>query len=124
MWGIVAIEIIVPTFFGIASALNPSIWGAETLGIFGELYVTRNLAMAAGVALAAFILRSHAALLAVIAARFATDLVDIASGFLRGGGAEALVPLIVFTVVLLILPAFGLRWLIKNVSAPPEISVG
>lgn len=110
IWGVVAIEVLVPTFFGIATILNPTIWGAETLGAFGALYVTRNLTMAFGVALAA-LLRSRVALLVAIAARYVTDFVDIADGFAAGPEGEQLITLIVFTVVLLVIPGLGLNWL-------------
>lgn len=114
MWGAVAIEIIVPSFFAIATLFDPGIWGEVQLGAFGELYIIRNLTMAFGVAVAAFWLRSHVALIATIAARFATDLVDIASGFMRGPDAQTMTVLLVFTVVLLVIPGIALRWLIAR----------
>ncbi|MEL6233916.1 MAG: hypothetical protein AAFR46_05870 [Pseudomonadota bacterium] len=114
MWGIVAIEIAVPTFFGIASIADPGIWGAESLGALGQLYVVRNFAMAFGVALAAFVLRSHIALLVAIAARYVTDFVDISASIARGVEGEALVVTAVFVLLLLVLPLFGLRWLIEH----------
>lgn len=109
MWAIVAIEIIVPSYFAVASFVDPTIWGEERLGVYGELYVIRNLAMSLGVALAAVWLRSYAALLATIAARFVTDVVDITAGFARGPDAETVMLLIVFSVVLILIPAFGLK---------------
>lgn len=115
MWGIIAIEIVVPTYFAIASLIDPTIWGAADLGVFGELYVIRNLTMSFGVALAAFVLRSYVAILATIAARYLTDLVDIIAGFARGPDAETTLLLVIFTVILLVLPAFGLRWLARRV---------
>ena len=120
MWGIVAIEVGVPTFFGIASTLDPSIWGAETLGALGQLYVTRNLAMALGVLVAAVLLRSYAALMIAIAARYVTDLTDIIAGIVRGAQGEELFVLSVFAIILLVLPAFGLRWLWKNQIEMPD----
>lgn len=111
MWGIVAIEIVVPSYFAVASYVDPTIWGEARLGVFGELYVIRNLTMSMGVALAAFWLRSYAALLATIAARFATDVVDILAGFARGPDGETVTLLLIFAVVLIAIPAFGLRWL-------------
>lgn len=114
MWIIVGIEIIVPTYFAIASVLDPTIWGEAQLGIYGELYVIRNLATSLGVALAVFWLRSPVALLATLAARYVTDFIDITAAFVRGPDTETMVLLAVFTVVLLIIPAFGLRWLIQN----------
>ena len=114
MWAIVAIEIAVPSFFAIASFNDPTIWGEAQLGAFGELYVIRNLAMSFGVLLAAVWLRSLPALLATIAARFLTDVVDIVSGFARGPDMDTAIVLTVFGVVLLVIPAVGLRWLIQN----------
>lgn len=116
MWGIVAIEIIVPSYFAIASYVDPTIWGEATLGIYGELYVIRNLAMSLGVALAALWLRSHAALLATIAARFVTDVVDILAGFLRGPDAETMALLGIFAVILIAIPAIGIRWLLMRLK--------
>ena len=113
MWAVVAIEIMVPTYFAIASAVDPTIWGEARLGIYGELYVIRNLAMSFGVALSVFWLRSRVALLATVAARYVTDLVDMGAGFARGPDSETMVLLLVFGVVLLVIPAFGLRWLIR-----------
>ncbi|MEM6728635.1 MAG: hypothetical protein AAF618_09060, partial [Pseudomonadota bacterium] len=97
-----------------ASLIDPTIWGAEELGIFGELYIIRNLAMAAGVALAALWLRSQAAILATIAARYLTDFVDITAAFARGPDAETTALLAAFTVILLIIPAPGLVWLVRQ----------
>lgn len=114
MWGAVAIEIIVPSFFAIATLFDPGIWGEAQLGAFGELYVIRNLTMVLGVALAAFWLKSHIALIATISARFATDLTDIISGFAKGPDAETATMLVIFTVVLLVIPALALRWLIAR----------
>lgn len=116
MWAIVAIEVIVPSYFAVASLLDPTIWGEARLGTYGELYVIRNLAMALGVVLAALVLRSYAALLATIAARYVTDLVDIIAGFARGPDAETMVLLVIFTGVLLVFPAFGLRWLVRRTA--------
>lgn len=115
MWGIIAIEVIIPSYFALASLMDPTIWGEARLGVYGELYVIRNLAMSFGVALAAFVLRSYVAILATIAARYLTDLVDIIAGFARGPDAETTMLLILFTAVLLVLPAFGLSWLAKKV---------
>ena len=115
MWAIVAIEVIVPSYFAVASFLDPTIWGDAQLGIYGELYVIRNLAMSLGVALAALVLRSYAALLATIGARYVTDLVDIIAGFSRGPDAERTMLLAIFSLVLLVLPAFGLVWLTRRV---------
>lgn len=114
MWVVVGIEIIVPTYFAIASFLDPTIWGESRLGIYGELYVIRNLAMSLGVALAAFWLRSYAALLVAIAARFVTDVIDILAGFARGPDAETMLLLAIFTVILIVIPAFGLAWLLPR----------
>lgn len=114
MWGAVAIEIIVPSFFAIATLFDPSIWGEAQLGAFGELYVIRNLTMAFGVGLAAFWLKSHVALIATIGARFATDLADIVSGFAKGPDPETATMLLIFTVLLLVIPALALRWLIAR----------
>lgn len=116
MWGIVAIEIVVPSYFAIASYVDPTIWGEAKLGIYGELYVIRNLAMSMGVALAAFWLRSYPALFATIAARFVTDVVDILAGFARGPDTQTLTLLAVFTVILIVIPAFGLRWLLVRLK--------
>lgn len=111
MWLVIAIEVVVPTFFGVATIGDPSIWGAETLDVFGRLYVTRNLTMAFGVAFAALVLRSRVALIGTIGARYLTDLVDIVAGFAQGPESEVAIQLGVFTVVLLVIPAFGLQWL-------------
>jgi len=119
VWGVVAIEVLVPTFFGIATLLDPSIWGAETLDSFGKLYITRNLTMAFGVALAAM-LRSRTALLVAITARYVTDFIDIVDGFVSAPQGEMIIILLVFTVVLLILPGLGLNWL--RLSLRPAIN--
>lgn len=111
MWGVVAIETTIPLFFGIASVFDPSIWGAESLGALGQLYVVRNITMALGVLAAALLLRSYVALLITVAIRYATDFVDITAAILRGAHGAELVGLAIFTIVLLVIPAFGLRWL-------------
>ena len=61
LWAIVAIEITVPTFFGVASIMDPGMWGADVLGPLGQLYVTRNFTMVLAI-LVAVTLRSRAAL--------------------------------------------------------------
>ncbi len=114
VWAIVAIEVLVPSFFALASLNNPSLWGEAQLGVYGELYVIRNLAMAFGVAIAALWLRSHAAVLATIAARFVTDAVDIGAGFARGPDGQTFALLVIFSLILLVIPALGLRWLVRQ----------
>ena len=116
MWGIVAIEVIVPSYFAVASVIDPSIWGEASLGAYGELYVIRNLTMSMGVAMAALWLRSYVAMFATIAARFATDVLDIGLGFLSKPDETTLVLLSVFTIVLIVVPAIGLRWLYLRLS--------
>ena len=111
LWGIVFIEVAVPTFYGVATIFDPGIWGATQFDAIGQLYVTRNFTMAAGVAAAALILRSHVALLCAIAMRYATDFVDIAAAVFRGPPPEIVQLLLVFTVVLLVIPVAGLLWL-------------
>lgn len=90
MWmpAVVAIEVLVPTYFAVASLSDPTMWSEARLGVYGELYIIRNIAMSLGVALASLVLRSYAAVLATIAARHLTDLVDICAGFLREPDAE------------------------------------
>ncbi|MEN0067363.1 MAG: hypothetical protein AAGA48_34855 [Myxococcota bacterium] len=117
LWLVIGIEVVVPTFFGFATLIDPSIWGAETLDVFGRLYVTRNLTMAFGVAFAGLVLRSRTALLGTIGARYLTDFVDIVVGFAQGPEREVAIQLGVFTVVLLVIPAFGLRWLWKEIPS-------
>ncbi|MEL6681256.1 MAG: hypothetical protein AAFQ09_01265 [Pseudomonadota bacterium] len=117
MWGIVAIEIFVPSYFAIASYVDPTIWGEAELGVYGELYVIRNLTMSMGVALAVFWLWSYAAIFATIAARFATDVVDILAGFVKGPDAETVTLLIIFAVILIVIPAIGLRWLFRQLKS-------
>lgn len=113
LWGIVVVEVAVPTFYGIATLLNPSIWGADSLGVIGQLYVTRNFTMAFGVVLAV-LLRSRLALLCVIAARYSTDFIDITAIVARGIDPQAAPVLAVFVILLLVAPFFGLRWLWKR----------
>jgi hypothetical protein len=110
LWAIVAIEVIVPTFFGLASIVDPSIWDVDRLGTLGQLYVTRNFTMALGVVLAV-LLRSRAALVVAISARFVTDFVDIVANVVRGVEGEVVPVLVVSLVLLLVLPPFGLNWL-------------
>lgn len=116
LWVIVAIEIVVPTFFGIATIFNPSIWGAETFDVIGQLYVTRNFTMVLGVIIAVLI-RNRAVLFVTIGIRYITDVVDIASSFIRGVEAEALPGLLIFTVLLIIVPIAGLRWLFQHLDS-------
>ncbi|MEM1139236.1 MAG: hypothetical protein AAGH45_05065 [Pseudomonadota bacterium] len=116
VWAIAFIEMIVPTYFAVATVIDPSVWGEDTLGAIGQLYVTRNITMAAGVGLA-LLLRSHTALFVAVFARYATDFIDIVAGFLRGPDPETQQVLIVFTVVLLVLPLFGLGWLFRRLKS-------
>ncbi|MEM0930501.1 MAG: hypothetical protein AAGI89_14530 [Pseudomonadota bacterium] len=113
LWCVVVIEVAVPTYFGAASIIDPGIWGAASLGTLGQLYVTRNFAMAFGVAIAA-LKRSHVALLCTIAVRYVTDLTDITASFVRGVDPETMPVLLVFALLLLVLPLFALGWLARR----------
>ncbi|MEM6618173.1 MAG: hypothetical protein AAF631_02600, partial [Pseudomonadota bacterium] len=73
--------------------------------------------MSMGVALAAFWLRSCAALFATIAARFMPNIMDILGGFARVPDAQTLTLLVIFAVILILIPAFGLRWLLMRLRS-------
>lgn len=113
VWAIIAIEVVVPTYFGIATIFDPSIWGEESFGAIGQLYVTRNFTMVLAIIIAA-LMRNHTALLVTIFARYVTDLVDIVSGFIRGPDAATMQVLAVFGFLLLVPPLFALIWLFQR----------
>lgn len=113
MWAIIAIEIVVPTYFGIATIFDPSIWGEDSFGAIGQLYVTRNFTMVLAIIIAA-LMRSHSALFVAILARYVTDLVDIVSGFMRGPDAATMQVLAAFGFLLLVPPLLALIWLFRR----------
>lgn len=69
--------------------------------------------MAAGVGLAA-LLRNRGALLCTLGARYLTDFIDISASFARGPDPEVVPMLVVFTILLLVLPVYGLLWLWRS----------
>lgn len=115
IWLVVTIEVLVPTYFGIATIFDPSIWGEDSFGTVGQLYVTRNFTMVFAIIIAVM-LRNRMALFVTILARYTTDFVDISAGLLRGPEAETAVVLLGFGAVLLILPLIALLWLFRRRS--------
>ncbi|MEM1086978.1 MAG: hypothetical protein AAGH90_04560 [Pseudomonadota bacterium] len=116
IWIVIAIEVSVPTYFGIATIFDPSIWGEDHFGAIGQLYVTRNFTMVLALVVA-LILRSRVALFVALLARYLTDFVDITAGFIRGPDPETFQVLAVFGGVLLVLPLVALIWLFRHRSA-------
>lgn len=115
IWAVVAIEVLIPTYFGIATIFDPSIWGEESFGAIGQLYVTRNFTMVLAI-LVSIALRSRVALFVAVLARYLTDFVDIAAGILRGPDSETLIVLLGFGALLLGPPLLALLWLFRRRS--------
>ncbi len=112
LWVIALVQIVLVLIFSIGTALHPGDFIPEVteLNYVTQLYITRNLAAAMGIVVA-LVLRSHRALLVMLAVRLLTDLSDIVSVYVLD--VEVIKESVPFVVVLLVIPALvaiGYLW--------------
>ncbi len=110
-WIIIALQIVIVSFFALSTLFNPP----PDFDYTTMAYITRNLTAVLAVILAV-LLRSHAALFAALAARCVTDIVDATTVYTMDATyLESAVPMV---VALLIVPALvGLVYLWKQIRA-------
>jgi len=104
VWIIVLIQIGLVLFFSAGTAMNPGNFlpDVSELNYVTQLYITRNITVALGIIMA-LILRSHQALLMILAVRLLTDIFDVITVYaLNVEVIKASVPMV---AVLLIIPA-------------------
>ena len=112
VWIIVLAQIVLVLFFSIGTALNPGnfIPDVTEVDYVTQLYITRNVTVALGLVIA-LLLRSHGALLAMLAVRLLTDVSDIISVYVLD--VEVIKESVPMVVVLLVIPALvaiGYLW--------------
>ena len=112
VWLIILAQLFLVLFFSIGTAMNPGefIPGISELNYVTQLYITRNVTVAIGIIIT-LLLRSHKALLALLAVRFLTDILDVVSVYVLN--VEVIKSSVPMVIVLLILPALlaiGYLW--------------
>ena len=116
IWVIVLIQIGLVLFFAAGTAMNPGnfIPGISELDYVTQLYITRNVTVVVGMAVA-LLLRSHTALFAVLIIRVLTDISDVITVY--AFNVEVIKSSVPMVVALLIIPALLiLRYLWKRVN--------
>ncbi len=118
LWGVLLIQIVMVSFFALATLFNPP----PDFDYTTMTYITRNLTAVLALILA-ILFRSHIALFVALAARFVTDVVDAITVFtMQNTDFYGVVPVV---TVLLILPALtGLLYLWKRIRQPSPESAG
>jgi len=104
VWIIALLQIFLVLFFSVGTAMNPGdfIPGVTELNYVTQLYITRNVTVAAGIIIA-LMLRSHKALLLILIVRILTDISDVITVYaLNVDVIKSSVPMV---VVMLIIPA-------------------
>jgi hypothetical protein len=118
VWVVVAMEIAVPTAFGVATWRDPAAYiaGADDVTYTILLYVTRNLTTALGLLLAV-LLRSHTAIFILIIVRMATDAADMINASVNGAGSSVVESIPYLFVLLIVVPFLAQIWLWKHIRA-------
>ena len=112
VWAIVLVQVVLVMVFSVGTAMNPGdfIPGVTELNYVTQLYITRNITVALGI-VAALLLRSHKALLVMLAVRFLTDLSDVTTVFVLNVEAiKSSVPMVIALLVVPALIAIGYLW--------------
>ncbi len=112
VWIIVVAQILLVSFFSVGTAMNPAefIPDVSELNYLTQLYVTRNVTIVLGL-IGALLLRSHKALLVVLAVRLLTDVADVITVYALD--VEVIKSSVPMVIVLLIVPALlacGYLW--------------
>lgn len=116
VWGIALIQMLLVLFFSVGTAMNPGdfIPGVSELDYVTQLYITRNITIVFGIAMA-LLLKSHQALFAVLFVRVLTDIADVVSVYALN--VEVIKESVPMVVVVLIIPALlALAYLWKRIK--------
>jgi len=116
IWIFILIQIFLVLFFSVGTAMNPGdyIPGASELDYVTQLYITRNVTVVLGIAVA-LLLRSHKALFAMLIVRILTDISDVITVYALN--VEAIKSSVPMVVVILIIPALlALVYLWKRID--------
>lgn len=116
VWVIVLIQIFLVLFFSVGTAMNPGDFIPEVfeLNYVTQLYITRNITVALGI-IVALLLRSHKALLVLLAVRLMTDISDVITVYaLNVEVIKSSVPMVVALLIIPALLAIGYIW--KRIS--------
>ncbi|MCG8377937.1 MAG: hypothetical protein MI865_00520 [Proteobacteria bacterium] len=117
VWIVALAQIFLVLFFSVGTALNPGNFIPEVTEInyVTQLYITRNVTVALGIVIA-LLLRSHRALLVILAVRLLTDISDIVSVYALN--VEVIKDSVPMVVVLLVIPALAaIGYLCKRVKS-------
>lgn len=104
VWIVALVQILLVLFFSVGTALSPAdfIPDVAELTYVTQLYITRNVTIAAGM-IVALLLKSHKGLLTVLVVRVLTDVSDVITVYvLNVDEIKSSVPMV---VILLIIPA-------------------
>jgi hypothetical protein len=116
LWVIVLLQIFLVLFFSAGTAMNPGdfIPDATELNYVTQLYITRNVTVALGIIIA-LLLKSHKALLLILAVRLLTDISDVITVYTLN--VEVIKSSVPMVVILLIVPALmAVGYLLKRVK--------
>ena len=109
-WAIIALQIVIVSFFAVSTLLNPP----PDFNYTTMAYITRNLTAVLAIILAVWF-RSHTALLVALVARCVTDIVDATTVYTMDATyLKSVVPMV---VILLIIPALiGIVYLWRQLN--------
>ena len=109
LWLVILVQMVLVLFFSVGTALNPGdfIPGVSELNYVTQLYITRNITVVIGIAVA-LLLKSHRGLIALLAIRFLTDVADVVTVYaLNVEAIKASVPMVVILLIIPSLVAIG-----------------
>jgi len=116
IWVIVLLQIFLVLFFSAGTFMSPGdfIPDVTELNYVTQLYITRNVTVALGIIIA-LLLKSHKALLLILAVRLLTDISDVVTVYALN--VEVIKESVPMVVALLIIPAFiAIGYLFKRVK--------
>ena len=112
VWVIVLLQIFLVLFFSAGTAMSPGdfIPDVTELNYVTQLYITRNVTVALGIIIA-ILLKSHKALLLILAVRLLTDISDVITVYaLNVEVIKSSVPMVVILLIVPALLAVGYLW--------------
>ena len=112
LWVIVLLQIFLVLFFSAGTAMSPGdfIPDITELNYVTQLYITRNVTVALGI-IFALLLKSHKALLLILAVRLLTDISDVITVYaLNVEVIKSSVPMVVILLIVAAMVAVGYLW--------------
>ena len=112
LWVIVLLQIFLVLFFSAGTAMSPGdfIPDVTELNYVTQLYITRNVTVALGI-IFALLLKSHNALLLILAVRLLTDISDVITVYaLNVEVIKSSVPMVVILLIAPAMVAVGYLW--------------